>query len=181
MKSPNEAIARAYAVLGTGHYLLGGTDLPQPDGQRLSRGRGFRPGWRMDCAGLVLWAYDIPRHEPGANRGPWATVEDDWNTDSMIEDSQHHQARFFPVDRHRVREGDIVVYHTSHADGLTTMGHTALVVGVKPSDGSITVIQCHGPNGAVAAVETPDTVFQLHDRAHPHNPSVYLRVKRSDP
>lgn len=180
MKTRQEALVRARAIMGTGGYRLGGTDLPKPDPGRPGK---YLLGWLMDCIGAVLWAYDIPRHRPGFNRGAFATVSDDINTDSAIQDSRHAQEMFQEVAPEAIQMGDLVIYESDHAHGVR-WGHVGLIASVtavvRPgfrATRRVRVLQCHGPDGARMLVETGLDIFQLHTQRHPHNPSLYLRIK----
>src|SRR5580704_9857014 len=61
-----------------------------------------------DCAGLICFAYKLPRHRPGFNVGSWSTVADDLNCDSMIQDSEHEKDCFVPVGG-APQAGDVLV------------------------------------------------------------------------
>jgi hypothetical protein len=141
-----EALARMQALVGRTdiEYILGGVTMTQ-----------------MDCFGAaVCYAYGIKRHEPGANRGPWATVSDDWNCNSAIEDSEHRQQRFIPVAADDIEPGDLIMYPTIHLPGhpLPWIGHVQMVehvpAGWTLASGycALEIIHCHGPNGRRPAV-----------------------------
>ena len=170
-----EAVARARTALGTGTYLLGGTD--QCD----------KSGWRTDCSGFVCWAWSIRRDRPeGFNRGPWSTVADAVNTDSMVQDAQHKQELFTAVPAALAEPGDLLVYPGAWQAGHRILiGHVSLIssvptpksTAVKYSD--FRVVQCHGPNGAQMVVETDGSIWDHHDANWPQYRSLVLRVKGS--
>lgn len=178
-----EALCRARSVVGKGgQYLLGtgdyrpySVDIPN----RLPvvvdlpwTQKGFQDG--SDCAGFAIcWAWKLERHRAGFNRGVWASVSDDINCNSALEDSQHDQVLFTaPAGP---SPGDLLLYPTfsiKKADGrmLRFIGHVGLVeavpVGWKAADGwtPLTILQCHGPNGfKPGVVRTDGSVFQHHD------------------
>ena len=94
-----EAVERAASLVDQGEYILGtgnyrpsqdadGNAVDLPFTQRESAGPAG-----CDCAGFaVCWCYKVVRHQPGFNAGAWATVSDDINVDSVIEDARHDQA-----------------------------------------------------------------------------------------
>lgn len=177
MMTPAQALARMFAILGTGEYLLGGTDLPEPDHSNPGRPDAprFRPGWRMDCLETCLWAYDIPKHQPGYMGYDWV------NTDSACLDAAGPNPDLFtylgsPGDLCQLKAGDLIVYPSDHAHGVPC-GHAAMVAGIRPSDGALTLLQCHGPNGAKMLVQTDDSIFRAHEARHPGSVR-YLRVKQ---
>lgn len=188
--SPVEAVQRAYTmvsrpmpyVYGTGDYNPNGPDVPwtSRDGVRGS-----------DCAGFVVWCYRLPRHRPGFNKGPWATVADDLNCNSMLEDAAHQRELFEPCERPEV--GCMLAYPTIRIwSGLTRktfIGHICIVVGVarcfewdptNPDYSSLDVLHCHGGNGRVPAV-TPATgaIWDMHDERwpKPQHRTGMIRVK----
>lgn len=147
--TPDQAIARAVGLCGAKYaaYRLGPTEL-RPDGS---------PKY-LDCAGLICWAYGLPRHQPGFNVGSWATVSDDINVDSMYEDANHRQQIFCAVTE-KPRPGDIILSPTTRRPYL--MGHVGLV-----GYGNM-VYHAHGPNGRYPAVgATPIKHFLVGRPTH---------------
>jgi hypothetical protein len=120
----------------------------------------------FDCAGAAIcYAHQLKRHRPGFNRGRWATVSDDINCNSMIEDAEHKQELFVPVDENDVQPGDLIAYPTIYVrrvlrKTLKFIGHVQMVVRTPPWPWSRTrhgfagldVVHCHGPNGRVPGV-----------------------------
>ncbi len=94
-----EAVERAASLVDQGEYILGtGNYRPSQDADGnavdlpFTQREGAGPAG-CDCAGFaVCWCYKIVRHQPGFNAGAWATVSDDINVDSVIEDARHDQA-----------------------------------------------------------------------------------------
>lgn len=153
-------------ILGTGDYHPEGDDVPwtENDGERGS-----------DCAGFAIcYCWKIVRHRPGFNHGSWASVEDDVNCNSALEDAQHLQALFtLPVDI--PQPGDLIMYPTIHLSPMKTfVGHVGLVETV-PEDyiagegwHRLGIIQCHGPNGFRPAVVRSDgSIWDNHDHIWP--------------
>ncbi len=87
--SPGEAIARAHSLLGKGYpYILGTGNHLGPT--RIKKKDGAYTELGFDCWGMAgSYAYDQRRTDPGFNRGKWATVSDDRNCDSAIEEAEH--------------------------------------------------------------------------------------------
>lgn len=158
--------------LGTGDYR----PLLADDGRVLldvpwTANRG---GTGSDCHGLACWGYKVPRHRAGYNRGPWATVEDDQNCDSAIEDAEHGQDLWTLV-TDRPQPGDILCWPTIRRGGeLVRMAHTLFVEGVgrcaewdwqNPAFELLDVIQVCGPNGRKpAAVRSTGVACRNRDR-----------------
>jgi hypothetical protein len=85
----------------------------------------------FDCWGLAgSFAFEQPRHEPGFNKGPWATVSDDRNCDSAIEEAEHIGKAYQVVLTPRV--GDLLVMPSIRDKNgkRIRIGHVWLVVGV---------------------------------------------------
>jgi hypothetical protein len=197
--SPAQAVARAQQLLvapsnqvvgyelGTGDYRLSAQgDLPwttSTDGLAGS-----------DCAGFAMcWCYQLPRHRPGFNAGEWATVSDDINTDSAIEDAQHAGELFALVTTYPL-VGDLLVYHTIPAFGGAGpwIGHVSIVIddsrlrawmGMSrantwdtPRYDLLDVAQCCGPNGRrPAVIKTDGSIWAHHDQMWPTHKTVVLR------
>lgn len=189
---PNEAVQRAYSMLsrpmpyvyGTGTYKLNGVDDPwtmRKDGKVGS-----------DCAGFVVWCYKLPRHRPGFNKGPWASVADDLNTNSMLEDAYHQRELFEPCEVPEV--GCLLAYPTIRIwNGLTRkqfIGHVCIVIGTArvrewdpalPDYSSLDVLHCHGPDGRKPAVTaSTGAIWDRHDEMwpKPQHRTGMIRVKQ---
>lgn len=95
------ALARAYALLGKGHPYILGTGNHRGPTQLIKSGKATALGF--DCWGFAgSYAYEQPRHDPGFNRGKWATVVDYRNCDSAIEEAEHVGAAYEVIDRPEV-------------------------------------------------------------------------------
>lgn len=159
-------------ILGTGDYhpkKVGSADVDLPwtvrDGQEGS-----------DCAGFAIcWAWKLVRHRPGFNAGPWASVSDDINCNSALEDGLHKQELFTTLSAGACAQpGDLLLYPTirlKDADGKlhVFIGHVGLVEYV-PTDFKygdwrrLGIIQCHGPNGYIpGVVRTDGSIWAHHD------------------
>lgn len=169
--------------LGTGNYVpesrgvgAGGITIDLPwttnDGRRGS-----------DCAGAAIcYAHRIRRHRPGFNRHAKATVSDDINTDSAVQDARAQRAIFEAVIDHERRifrevlPGDLLIWESvlSSLDGhQMKMGHVAHVI-AKPDPAFVSaapdyhllrVAQCCGPDGRRPAVILTDgRAWAKHDR-----------------
>lgn len=172
--------------LTTGHYWLGTGNngdtpwTPDPNGKPAS-----------DCAGFAIcYAWMLTRHRPGFNRGWWATVEDDINCNSAIEDGQHTKELFDTLNLKGTgpltawqwampQPGDLLTYPTIYivdqtGKTLTFVGHVCIIESV-PADfkqgdrwSRLTVIQCHGPNGFTpGVVRTDGAIWDHHDAMWP--------------
>jgi len=110
--SPDDAVLRAtrLAEIDVGQYVLGTGDYrPGPGGDSPWTERDGLVG--CDCAGLIVWAFTIPRHRPGYNRGGAYDVEDDINSNSMLGDAAGAQDLFrAAVDV--PQPGDVIAYPT---------------------------------------------------------------------
>ncbi|HET7505976.1 MAG TPA: peptidoglycan-binding domain-containing protein [Kofleriaceae bacterium] len=192
-----EAIARARSMinkggqyqLGTGDYRPRTVDNVMVDEPWTTSNSGA-PG--SDCAGFALsWCYKIPRHRPGFNSGSWATVSDDLNCNSAIEDADHARDLFVRATG-PVVPGDLVTYPTitlPDHPGMQWIGHVGIVIGVdraggfdlaRPDYSLLDIAQCHGPNGRSPAVTSGDgSVWNQHDHQwpKPQHRTVVLRAK----
>ena len=157
--SPEEAVQRMLALeasrrgcyaWGAGHY---DPERPELLGQTTV---GDLTGW--DCAGAAIsYAYRLTRHRPGYNRQAWATIEDDINVDSVLEDAD-------PVRGGRGELGEVV---TTPAAGILLLtptiripekhfvepGHVRLIIDTskwdpaRPRWADVVYLECRGPNG----------------------------------
>lgn len=195
--SPTEAVARAQRLLadptnqvhgyqlGTGSYrpsIVNGKliDLPWT-----TNDEGFLGS---DCAGFACsWAYKLPRTRPGFNEGAWATVSDDINCDSAIEDAEHRQELFVEITG-VPQPGDLIVYGTIPKIGSAGpwIGHVCIVLGnarattwnpMHPSYDLLDVAQCCGGNGRMPAVIATDgSIWSHHDQMWPTHLTKVLRL-----
>lgn len=178
--TPEEAVKLAEALVGTGIYRLGTGDCDTPVGDY------------SDCAGFAICrCYSIRRHRPGFNKGAWASVEDDINCNSAIEDADHKRELFERV--LRPEPGCLLTYPTivldkDHAK-FRYIGHVAIVVGV-PAEwdarvsryAELTVVQCCGPNGHYPGiVKTNAAHWDVHDKVWPkaEHKTAMLRIKNN--
>lgn len=163
----------ALALAGTGVYQLGTGDSDTPMGDP------------SDCAGFAICkCHALRRHRPGFNRGSWASVSDDINCNSAIEDADHKRELF---ERVALPEpGDLLTYPSFISGGKHFIGHVAIIthvpLGWKPGDhwGDLTVVQCCGPNGhRPGIVRTDASHWDAHDRTWPlpQHRTALLRVK----
>ena len=166
-----EASRRGQYVWGTGHY-----DPKHPELLGMTTNNGLE-GW--DCAGAAIsYAYRLDRTRVPFNRQPHATVEDDINVDSILEDAD--------PDRGGQQElGEIV---TIPAPGVLLLtptirlpekhfvepGHVRLILDAtrwrpeKPRWADVVYLECRGPNGRKPGVvrDTGESV-DVHDRLWP--------------
>jgi len=152
----DEAVARAQGAVGQGTYRLGGS-------QDHLKVMGLTT--EFDCVGFACcWAYGLPRHQPGFNRGAWSTVEDDINSNSMAEDAVHRADMFqfvaafvdHPHDFGGAASplpGDLLVYPTTRAWGI---GHAAIIVTPAARLQDMRIVQCVGPRGRRPAILRSD-------------------------
>lgn len=194
-----EAVTRAQKMVNKGGQYLYGTGDYQPFSSSVSdRIDGFVDlPWTLkngeqgsDCAGFAIcWAWKLKRHRPGFNKGEWASIEDDINVNSILEDAQHHQE----LSRGIVGEpkipppckpGDLLCYPTFYVKGVTRpfIGHVALIE--KVPDGwfggydALTVIQCHGPDHfKPGVIRSNGYVFTQHDAKWPGDSNRERRCK----
>lgn len=182
-----DAVCRARSIVGKGGQYLLGTGDYHPTAAGTSGAPAVDLPWSpsgsgsgSDCAGFAIcWAWKLRRHRPGFNRGPWATVSDDINCNSALEDAQHHQELFILPPLGDIKPGDLLLYPTfqlSDSSGLVHqfIGHVGLVESV-PSGWTpaqtylpLSVIQCHGPNGfSPGVVRTDGSIWAHHDLVWP--------------
>lgn len=137
-------------------YALGTGDHDGPT-RRKDGLEGF------DCAGAAIcYAHQLKRHRPGFNRGRWATVSDDINCNSMIEDAEHKQELFVPIDELDIRPGDLISYPTIRLRRIPPIkpfiGHVLMVVKVPTGwtramgFAALKTVHCHGPDRRVPGV-----------------------------
>lgn len=128
-----------------------------------------------DCSGFaVSWCWKITRHRKGFNVGKWASVSDDVNVNSIMEDAVHNRELADSVVT-IPRPGDLLCYPTFYLKGIKKpfIGHVAIITGVskdyKPGNyNQLTVVQCHGPDGFTPGVVLTDgSIFRHHDANWP--------------
>jgi|SRR5690349_6732647 len=159
-----DAVKIALDHVNHGIYMLGTGDRDTPkDGE-------------SDCAGFAFCkCWNLKRHRPGFNKGPWASIEDDINCNSAIEDADHHRELFEPIDR--PEPGAFVTYPTFYLPGHPKpwIGHVGIIVGV-PAEwdpkfskyAELTIVQCCGPNGRNPGIlKTSGAHWDDHDKTWP--------------
>lgn len=174
----DRAVAHALALVGRGVYQLGSGDISSS---------GDDP---RDCFGFAVnELYGIPRHRPGFNVGSWATVSDDLNCNSAIEDADHAGELFERLST--PMPGALIAYPTIRLAGHPDpwIGHVGIVVGVshctawdpaRPRYDLLDVVQCHGPNGQrPGIVRTDGSIWTHHDTLwpKPEHRTAMLRVR----
>lgn len=179
------AALEALGLVGKGVYKLGALDS---EASRLI----------FDCTSFsIRHCYGIPGHRSGYNAGwgtDWctgesATVEDDINSNSAIEDALHGQD-LFELALGPPRMGDILAYPTIHLRGSEFVGHAAICVGIdrargnwdsmRPQFSLLDMVECHGPNRTTPAIRRTDgAVFDRHSTTwpKPQHRSWLLRVR----
>lgn len=197
--SASEAVQRAQSLLdriargmtdsatyqlGTGTYapvVIGGAVIDRPwtyAGNALG----------SDCAGFAIaWCFKLPRHRPGYNHGAWATVSDDLNCNSAIEDAEHEHD-CFALAKGAPLPGDLLCYPTIPAFGGAGpwIGHVSIVMSAShvvawdpaaPRYDLLEVAQCHGPDGfSPPVVQTDGSIWMHHDTRWPTHKTRVLRV-----
>lgn len=162
INTASEAVQWANLARDSGRYMLGTGDYNTPADSN------------YDCAGFAInRCWNIKRHRPGFNKGPWATVEDDINCNSALEDAAHKQELFVPISR--PEPGALLTYPTIYLKGHPPfIGHVGIVTriplewGPECSWADLIVVQCHGPNGRrPGIVETNGSVWDHHDSLWP--------------
>lgn len=176
----SEAVQRALTCVaaGRGQYVYGAGDYrPGPQGDYPWTLNNNHLG--SDCAGFAIcWAWKLVRHRPGYNHGWWASVADDINCNSLIEDSNHAQELSTDITGDIPGPGDLLTYPTfnlQYSPGklLTFIGHVGIVVDVSPRYvpgryDLLSIAQCHGPNGFTpGAVRTDGSIWAHHDTVWP--------------
>ncbi len=173
-----EAIHRARSMVNNGGQYVFGTGDYRPV---LKNGKVVEDlPWTSrkgetgsDCAGFAIcYAWKLKRHRPGFNVGSWATISDDINCNSALEDGLHKRELFDTLDPGDcVFPGDLLVYPTIYLKGHPKpwIGHVGLIefVPLKFKYGDwrrLGIIQCHGPNGYTPGVVRSDgSVWSHHD------------------
>lgn len=169
------AVVQAIAMIGRGTYLLGARDVDASH-------------QIFDCNSFaVRYCYGIPGHRPGYNRG-WradplfpsgASVVDDINSNSLIEDAFHLRELARHVSDHP-QVGDLLAYPTISLPGSGAgpwIGHVAIVVGcsraatfdvARPDYSMLDIVECIGPDGRTPAIRRSNGgVFDHHSVTWP--------------
>lgn len=150
--SAEEAVERALRFVGSGTYVLGAGNWSPGDlaDNPWTTKEGISDA--CDCWGYTSWCLKQPRHVPGFNRGSWATVSDDANCDSGIEDAEHLEQMFTIAPR--PVPGDLVVWPSIRDPNTRKrirIGHVAIVVDASrclewdasaPAYDLLEVVQC---------------------------------------
>lgn len=209
--SASEALRRLSVVandprsqyrLGSGDYTVGSHATPR-DVPWTADKHGIVG---CDCAGALVYAYELHRHSPGFNHPTHPTsywdildIVDDINTNSMIGDARGNQQLFIEISRgDQVLAGDMLVYPTIRLpnhdktdwlrrdDGsvLEWIGHGQLVgtprnvrSGGPYSDAS--VLQCYGGQNRTPAIRMTDaSAMDHHDHIweKPEHRTAVLRI-----
>jgi hypothetical protein len=91
--SAREAVERALSLVGQAGSTCSALAPTTPSDLPWTRDPAGQLG--TDCAGFAIsWCYKLPRHRQGFNAGPRATVSDDLNCNSAIEDADHKRELF---------------------------------------------------------------------------------------
>ena len=189
------AFARMDAIAGVSMpyiYATGDYDPHNPDVPWTTRAKDGKRG--SDCAGAAIcYAYELLRHRPGFNHGSWATVSDDINTNSAIEDAEHESDVFEIVTDDDLQVGDLLMYPTiqlrthdangvegdwvRNSDGSIRqwIGHVQMLAESPPAGWTraqgfvkLRVLQCFGPDGRMPAVmETDAHAMDTHNTQWP--------------
>lgn len=155
-----EAGRRGQYAWGTGNY-----DPRHPELLGMTTNHGLT-GW--DCAGAaVCYAFRLFRHRPGFNRQAHATIEDDLNVDSIIEDADPARGGHQELGEVVTAPAPGVLLLTPTItlpanerlpDGFHEPGHVRLILDaarwrpVRPKWADVTYLECHGPDRHVPGV-----------------------------
>lgn len=194
--SAAEAVQRMLAIEGQGGQYIWGTgnynahgivDLPWTANDKGEVG--------SDCAGAaVCYAYKLTRHRPGFNKQPRATIEDDINVDSIIEDADPERGGHQELGElvYTPAPGILVLTPTIHLPGrvppFMEPGHVRLIIGVapgpwdpdKPTFSMVTWLECHGPPRHKPGITraTGESVDHWNEKwPLPHHRAVMVRIR----
>lgn len=172
-----EAVARVQSLLALrdGVYYLGAGNYQPEHNDNPYTPSPYGPA--ADCRVVFLHGWKVKQHRPSFNHGSWATVSDDVNYNSLIEDGLHkHELGVALPATTMPRPGDIIAYPTINLPGHPQpfIGHGALVESVPanyaPGGGwhQLTTLQCMGPPRRGPAVLRVDGhAFDHHDADWP--------------
>lgn len=172
-----EAVARCLALVDRrdGQYVLGtGNWNPDTDVPWTTRD-GLLGG---DCVTVFCHGFKVKRRRPGYNRGPWATISDDINCNSLIEDADHPDENDLTERILRPEIGALLTFPSVYKNGRRiSIGHIEIVVGIDrclewdvtaPDYSLLDVVAIRGPNGRKpAAVRGTGAAFNRHDKLWP--------------
>lgn len=178
--SPEEAVQRMLELEASrkGQYVWGtGAYQPKhPELMGMTTNSGLM-GW--DCAGAAIsYAYRLMRHRPGFNVQGHATVSDDINCDSVLEDAD--PARGGMQELGEIVEipapGVLLITPTIRipAKNFVEPGHVRLIIDAThwhpdvPLYENVIYLECHGPNGHTPGVTRSNgRSVDLHDQLWP--------------
>jgi hypothetical protein len=188
--SATEAVQRALSIVGQGgEYELGGGDYYPVGGLDLPWTRNAAGRLVCDCSRFaIVWCYKLRGHRPGFNRGDWATVSDDINPNSAIEDADHARELFERI--YTPFPGALICYPTIHLEGHAEpwIGHVKIVTGITrcvmwnpelPDWSLLDTAECMGPPGRrPGVIAGTGAEMVAHDRnwPKPEHRTVMLRV-----
>lgn len=169
-----EASGRGQYAWGSGDYLPENSALVG-----MTMNKGGLVGW--DCAGAaVCHAFRLKRHRPGFNRQMHASIEDDINVDSIIEDAD-------PARGGRGELGELVKVPTPGIllmtptikipeRGYDDPGHVRMIIDAskwdpaRPRFVDLVYLECRGPNGrAPGVVRNTGESVDVHNAKWPTN------------
>jgi hypothetical protein len=175
--SADEAVRHALAMVGHGVYELSAGDIDSNNDDP------------RDCFGFAACeCYGLLRHRPGFNVGSWASVSDDLNCNSAIEDADHARELFERVQT--PAPGVLIAYPTIRLPGHAApwIGHVKIVVGVsrctewdhdRPDWALLDTVECAGPNGRRSGIVAGTGAGMVdHDKLwpKPEHRTAMLRV-----
>lgn len=190
LRTADEAVRHALAMVGRGVYQLGTGDVASA---------GDDP---RDCFGFAACeCYGIRRHRPGFNRTGYThrrlpsgqidepDIVNDLNCNSAIGDALHARELFAPALAPFL--GALILYPTIHLPGHPPwIGHVKIVTGLSrsgawnhdhPDWSLLDTVECRGPNGRRPGIVAGTGATMLeHDRQwpRPEHRTAMLRVLR---
>jgi len=195
--SAQDAVDRANQIANRGGRYVDGSGDYRPTDDTDLPWTPIAHGVGSDCAGFALcWAYCLTRHRPGYNHGPWASVSDDINCNSALEDAAHARELFrFLTEDEQPAPGDLLCYPSftiKDSDGAPHpyIGHVGIIIGTGrikdwksgwANYEQLDVAQCRGPDGrAPGVILTDGSVWSHHDSIWP-KPAHRTQVLRAQP
>jgi hypothetical protein len=182
--SLEEAVARMLELeasrLGCYSWGAGGYHPANPKQLGMTLGEDTALGLGWDCAGAVVHALRLTRHRPGFNRQMHASITDDLNVDSLLEDA----------DPDRGGRGELGQLVTTPAPGILLLtptikipekhfdepGHVRLILDASgwnpaaPRWADVIYLECRGPNGRrPGVVRDHGASVDKHDADWPHD------------